>query len=63
MHQSGGAYHPGFSPSEHVMLTVSDNGCSMDKEILDKVFERFFTTKEIGKGTGLGLATLYGIDR
>ncbi len=42
-------------------MTVSDTGHGMDKETLDHVFEPFYTTKEVGKGTGLGLAMVYGI--
>jgi CheY-like chemotaxis protein len=53
--------HSGFSPGEYALLVVSDNGRGMDRETLDKIYDPFFTTKSVGKGTGLGLATVYGI--
>jgi len=55
------AQHAPIVPGRYVMLAVTDTGFGIEKGILSKIFEPFFSTKEPGKGAGLGLATVYGV--
>jgi PAS domain S-box-containing protein len=53
--------HPGLNPGRYVLLSCTDNGCGINDETKERIFEPFFSTKEVGHGTGLGLANVYGI--
>lgn len=59
--ESNADEHPDVTPGQYVLLSVSDTGSGMAPEVQERLFEPFFTTREFGQGTGLGLASMYGM--
>jgi two-component system cell cycle sensor histidine kinase/response regulator CckA len=53
--------HDSMPPGEYVLIEIEDSGCGISMDIIDRIFEPFFSTKAVGSGTGLGLSTVYGI--
>ncbi len=55
------APYPDLSPGRYVKLTVSDTGCGIPSDVIGRIFDPYFTTKDVGEGTGMGLAVVHGI--
>lgn len=53
--------HDSMPPGEYVLIEIEDTGCGISMDIIDRIFEPFFSTKAVGSGTGLGLSTVFGI--
>ncbi len=56
-------HHPELDPGPHVQLSVTDTGAGISPEVINRIFDPYFTTKEVGEGTGLGLSVVHGIVR
>ena len=59
--EADSSQYPGLLPGKYAVLSVSDTGSGMIPEVKARLFEPFFSTREFGQGSGLGLATMYGI--
>ena len=51
----------GMEDADHIRVKISDTGCGLNEEVVSRVFEPFFTTRDVGEGTGLGMSVSYGV--
>ena len=51
----------GMEDADHIRVKTSDTGCGLNEEVVSRVFEPFFTTRDVGEGTGLGMSVSYGV--